>query len=77
MLGVLLFIIFQGTEELLRKEANLTDIDDSIPIEDVNGVLAAYKSDGDPDLYESSYLDLKKFVENSLDIYRVMQIFIY
>ena len=38
---------------------------------EVNNVLSAYKSEGDPALYEKSYSELKKFVEGSLDIYKV------
>lgn len=38
---------------------------------EVTSVLSAYKSEGDPALYEKSYSDLKKFVESSLDIYKV------
>lgn len=62
----------KGTEELLRKEANLTDIPDNVAIDsDVSSVLAAYKSEGDPDLYEYAYLELRRFVDESLDIYKV------
>lgn len=38
---------------------------------EVNSVLSAYKSEGDPVLYEKAYSELKKFVEGSLDIYKV------
>lgn len=63
---------FQGAEEQLRKEANLTDIPDNVPVDsDVSSVLAAYKSEGDPDLYEYAYLELRRFVDESLDIYKV------
>lgn len=37
---------------------------------DVSSVLSAYKSEGDPELYEEAYMELKKFVEGSLDIYK-------
>jgi transcription initiation factor TFIID subunit 5 len=37
---------------------------------DVSSVLTGYKSDGDPETYEDSYMELKRFVENSLDIYK-------
>ncbi|KAK0175489.1 hypothetical protein PV327_009236 [Microctonus hyperodae] len=63
----------KGTEELFRKEANLTDvsIDENQQSEsDVNSVLAAYKSEGDPALYDKAYSELTKFVESSLDIYK-------
>ncbi|KAF7284164.1 hypothetical protein GWI33_022415 [Rhynchophorus ferrugineus] len=59
----------KGTEELLRKEANFTDDLDQQD-SDVSSVLTGYKSDGDPETYEVSYLELKRFVENSLDIYK-------
>ncbi|XP_076756911.1 TATA-box binding protein associated factor 5 isoform X2 [Xylocopa sonorina] len=63
----------KGTEELFKKEANLTDIspDDAQQTDsEVNSVLSAYKSEGDPALYEKAYSELKKFVEGSLDIYK-------
>jgi transcription initiation factor TFIID subunit 5 len=68
---------FQETEELFRKEANLIDIsieDAQQSDSDVNSVLSAYKSEGDPALYEKSYGELKKFVEGSLDIYKVIRL---
>ncbi|XP_071553825.1 transcription initiation factor TFIID subunit 5 [Temnothorax nylanderi] len=64
---------FKGTEELFRKEANLTDvsIDDAQQSDsDVTSVLSAYKSEGDPAQYEKAYIELKKFVEGALDIYK-------
>lgn len=33
-------------------------------------MLAAYKSEGDPNSYENCYLELRKFVDESLDIYK-------
>lgn len=71
----ILVLYFQGTEELFRKEANLTDvsIDDAQQSDsDVTSVLSAYKSEGDPAQYEKAYSELKKFVEGALDIYKVM-----
>lgn len=38
---------------------------------EVNKLLSAYKSEGNPDVYKDAYADLMKFVENSLDIYKV------
>ncbi|CAH0557206.1 unnamed protein product [Brassicogethes aeneus] len=58
------------TEELLKKEAN---IEDGAPLQsdsEVSSVLTGYKSDGDPASYEASYIELKRFVESSLDIYK-------
>ncbi|XP_047350108.1 transcription initiation factor TFIID subunit 5 isoform X2 [Vespa velutina] len=63
----------KGTEELFRKEANLTDVstDETQQTDsEVSSVLSAYKSEGDPALYEKAYSELKKFVESSLDIYK-------
>lgn len=63
----------QGTEELLKKEANLGEEvnDGSLQQEsDVSSVLTGYKSDGDPEAYEECYIELKRFVEGSLDIYK-------
>lgn len=61
----------KGTEELLRKEANITESAESNQQDsDVNSVLNGYKSDGDPEVYIDSYLSLKRFVEDSLDIYK-------
>lgn len=37
---------------------------------EVSSVLSAYKSEGDPKIYESVYMELKHFIENSLDIYK-------
>lgn len=38
---------------------------------EVSSVLSAYKSEGDPDVYEGAYTELKRFVEGALDIYKV------
>ncbi|EDS41798.1 transcription initiation factor TFIID subunit 5 [Culex quinquefasciatus] len=71
VLAVLKKYNLKGTEDLLKKEASLSDIPENAAGEaDVNSVLAAYKSEGDPDIYENSYMDLRRFVEESLDIYR-------
>lgn len=37
---------------------------------EVNSVLSAYKSEGDPKIYERVYQELKLFIENSLDVYK-------
>lgn len=58
----------------MKKEANIPE--DALNSEhfssdsDVTSVLAAYKSEGDPEVYESAYIELRKFVEGSLDIYK-------
>lgn len=61
----------KGTEELLKKEANIAiNLEQEKSESDVNSVLTGYKSDGDPETYEASYVELKHFVENALDIYK-------
>lgn len=63
----------KGTEELLRKEANISEGLDSSDLQkdsSVSSVLTGYKSDGDPETYANSYMELKRFVEGSLDIYK-------
>lgn len=72
-------VTFQGTEELLKKEANLADlasldVDSTQSDSEVSSVLSAYKSEGDPEAYDEAYTDLKKFVESALDIYKVRSI---
>lgn len=71
-------MLFQSTEDLFRKEANLSDVhveENQQTDSEVSNVLSAYKSEGDPALYEKSYSELKLFVEGSLDIYKVREIF--
>uniref|UniRef100_A0A1B6DPN1 TFIID subunit TAF5 NTD2 domain-containing protein n=1 Tax=Clastoptera arizonana TaxID=38151 RepID=A0A1B6DPN1_9HEMI len=58
------------TEESLKREANLSDIVATEAESEVSNVLSAYKSEGDPNVYEEAYTDLKKFVEGALDIYK-------
>ncbi|EAT41277.1 AAEL007067-PA [Aedes aegypti] len=71
VLAVLKKYNLKGTEDILKKEASLSDVPEHAAGEaDVNSVLAAYKSEGDPDIYENSYMELRRFVEESLDIYR-------
>lgn len=62
--------------EKFKAEANLQDasFDENQATEsEVNSILSAYKSEGDPAQYEKCFLELKKFVEGSLDIYKVGQ----
>lgn len=56
----------------MRREANISETtpDTETTDTDVSSVLAAYKSEGDPELYENSYLELRRFVDESLDIYK-------
>lgn len=61
---------------MLKREANLTDVGSTgeTPQTDseVSSVLSAYKSEGDPEVYEGAYTELKRFVEGALDIYKVI-----
>ncbi|KAK7580412.1 hypothetical protein V9T40_001041 [Parthenolecanium corni] len=59
------------TEEALKSEVHVSpDMVSMGSDSDVNKLLSAYKSEGDPDVYKDSYAALLKFVENSLDIYK-------
>ncbi|XP_045472078.1 transcription initiation factor TFIID subunit 5 [Harmonia axyridis] len=64
----------KNTEELFKKEANISDgLESSSNLQresNVSSVLTGYKSDGDPETYINSYRELKNFVEDSLDIYK-------
>ncbi|XP_055946125.1 transcription initiation factor TFIID subunit 5-like [Argiope bruennichi] len=64
----------QETEAILRRETKVTD-DGKLPESaqngsDVSSVLSTYKSEGDPDIYEDTYVGLKKFIGTALDTYR-------
>ncbi|VVC90920.1 unnamed protein product [Leptidea sinapis] len=64
----------KGTEEILRKEANLGDAQFEnldLPEVELASILSAHHKESDPLTYESAYESLKKFVENSLDVYKV------
>lgn len=66
--------IFQGTEEILRKEANLGEVElESFDLPDVElaGILTSHHTESDPLSYEIAYESLKKFVDSALDIYKV------
>lgn len=61
------------TEQILRKETGFFDEkleNHEQSDSDVTNVLSAYKSEGDPDIYEQTYNSLKSFVESALDVYR-------
>lgn len=61
------------TEQILRKETGFFEEkleNHEQSDSDVTNVLSAYKSEGDPDIYEQTYNNLKSFVENALDVYR-------
>jgi len=38
---------------------------------EATNLLSSYKSEGDPSAYEKAYLSYRRFVENSLDVYKV------
>lgn len=70
--AILQLFVLQETEEQLKKEAKVDDVSGSQGTEsEVSSVLSTYKSEGNPDLYEDAYIDLKKFVDSSLDAYKV------
>ncbi|XP_038222053.1 transcription initiation factor TFIID subunit 5 [Zerene cesonia] len=63
----------KGTEEILRKEANLGDTQfDNLDLPEVElaSILTAHHTESDPFTYELAYDGLKKYIENSLDIYK-------
>lgn len=64
----------QETELILRKEAKVTDdgkLAEAVQNgSDVSNVLSTYKSEDDPEIYEDTYTNLKKFIETALDTYR-------
>lgn len=64
-------IFFQNTENLLKQEANLTDLPESFTHDTSDSVLQAYQSEGDPNSYDACYTELRKFVDSALDIYKV------
>ncbi|XP_041476835.1 transcription initiation factor TFIID subunit 5-like [Lytechinus variegatus] len=59
----------KGTEELLRKEANIQETSEnaSNTDQDVSSALSAYTSEGDPLLYEGQYRGLMSFIGSALD----------
>ncbi|CAB3231072.1 unnamed protein product [Arctia plantaginis] len=61
----------KGTEDILRKEASLGDVEYEnldLPEVELASILTAHHTESDPYSYEFAYDTLKKFVENSLDI---------
>ncbi|KAL0894765.1 hypothetical protein ABMA27_013297 [Loxostege sticticalis] len=63
----------KGTEEILRKEASLGDVEYenlNLPEVEIASILTAHHTESDPFSYEFAYDSLKKFVENSLDIFK-------
>lgn len=66
-----IFFFLKGTENILKQEANLTDLPETFPHDASDSVLQAYQSEGDPNSYESCYIELRKFVDSALDIYKV------
>ncbi|KAI5704880.1 hypothetical protein M8J75_009671 [Diaphorina citri] len=70
MLKLLRQYNLRGTEEQLKKEINVNDLGIDPNDSEIGDLLSAYESEGDPNLYEDAYQDLKKFIENSLDVYK-------
>ena len=69
------FVLFsQGTENLLKQEANLSDLPDNFSHDASDSVLQAYQSEGDPNSYEACYIELRNFVDSALDIYKVRKV---
>ncbi|XP_060800929.1 transcription initiation factor TFIID subunit 5 [Amyelois transitella] len=63
----------KGTEDILRKEASLGDVElESLDLPEVElaSILTAHHTESDPYSYEFAYDSLKKFIENSLDMYK-------
>ncbi|XP_028162683.1 transcription initiation factor TFIID subunit 5 [Ostrinia furnacalis] len=63
----------KGTEEILRKEASLGDVEYEnldLPEVEIASILTAHQTESDPHSYEFAYDSLKKFVENSLDVFK-------
>jgi len=58
---------------LLKREAHISELEmrGNIPDADVQSVLSSYASDENPDEYTDAYIQLKNFIETSLDIYKV------
>lgn len=55
----------------MKQEANLSELPDTFSHDASDSVLQAYQSEGDPNSYESCYIELRKFVDSALDIYKV------
>ncbi|KAH9634956.1 hypothetical protein HF086_016517 [Spodoptera exigua] len=63
----------KGTEDILRKEASLGDVEFEnldLPEVELASILTSHHTESDPYSYEFAYDNLKKFIENSLDIYK-------
>lgn len=67
--------LLQGTEEILRKEASLGNAEyESLDLPEVElaSILTSHHTESDPHSYEFAFDNLKKFIENSLDVYKVI-----
>lgn len=63
----------KGTEDILRKEASLGDVNldnYDLPEVELASILTSHHTESDPNSYEFAYDALKKFVEISLDMYK-------
>lgn len=62
---------FQETEKILKRESKVSPLADSSALDrELDGDMAIYRSEGDPDAYEGVYDSLRNFVETALDSYR-------
>ncbi|XP_064646268.1 transcription initiation factor TFIID subunit 5-like [Lineus longissimus] len=76
VLGFLKKHNLKGTEQQLLHEAHLPEDllkegQDEQKDTDVSQALAAYKSEGDPTLYDDLYTNLKSFIESTLDSHKI------
>ncbi|XP_003737306.1 transcription initiation factor TFIID subunit 5 [Galendromus occidentalis] len=61
----------QETEKILKRESKVSPLADTSGLSrELDGDMAIYRSEGDPDAYEGVYESLKTFVETALDSYR-------
>ncbi|CAH1399603.1 unnamed protein product [Nezara viridula] len=58
------------TEDQLKKEAKVSDVLKQRSDSKVSSVLSTHKSEGNADLYEDAFMDLKKFVDSSFDAFK-------
>ena len=58
-------------KEARLKEDQLRDAQALQVDSEATNLLSSYKSEGDPNAYEKAYLSYRRFVESSLDVYKV------
>ena len=59
------------------REEQLNDAHSQQVESEATNLLSSYKSEGDPGSYEKAYLSYQRFVEGSLDVYKVIMIFFF